>query len=269
MKHGAKRSILDPRDYSFHRSFGITYASLGLKEYNYDAGFGMPDQTADGYPYGCTGYAQAEVAQDIDKDHYAPSYTYQKTCAYEGHDTTTGCDIRTSARVGQVYGMQRPEETTESQAQTHRRGAFYNIEQIPGLDWFDSFRTQLRKGSSISIGTIWFPEWAYTQSDGIIPTFTYNGNANVYPWHNYKICGEKTINGFPYLIAKSWQGRHFGDQGWCYFPRETFNKAFDIYGTIGLIQGRYTPTDIVTVKITMLQFVLHYLGRIIGLQAYA
>jgi len=271
MQSGLKRVLADKRDLSFHRSFGSVPAPLPLLDYSYDDGKTMPDQNADGLPYGCTGYSQADIAGNEDNSIYKPFYTYQKTCYIEGHPTDQGCDIRNSLKVGQVYGVQRLDETTEEEAKTHGRGKYYSVDKLDGLDWFDSFRTALRNGKrSISVGTIWFPEWHMTGQDGILTSlFVYNGNPNAYPWHNYAIVGEKTINGTPYLIAKTWQGRNFGDSGWCYLSSETFNKAFDIYGTCGFTQPAFSPQDTFTIKITILQFVIMYIGRIIGLTAHA
>lgn len=271
MQSGAKRTKLDKRDLSYHRSFGTVPMQLSLVEYNYDCGKTMPDQNADGLPFGCTGYTTAEVAGDEDDAIYKPAYTYQKTCYIEGHDTNRGCDIRTALKTGQVYGVQRIDETTDQEAEQHRRGKYYSVDKVSGCDWFDGFRLALRNGKRpISTGTIWFREWEQVASDGVLTSnFVYNGNPDQYPWHNYKICGEKVIDGVPYLIAKSWQGPNYGDKGWCYFSRETFNKAFDIYGTIGLVQPPFTPQDTFTIRLTMLQFVLAYLGRWIGLVAHA
>lgn len=268
MISGTGPTLLDKRDRSYHRSFGTISYELDNIEYNYDAGLTIPDQMADGFPFGCTGYTQAEVAGDEDKSVYSPAYVYQKTCDFEGHPANQGCDIRNAAKVGIVYGMKRPGED-DNTALNHRRGPFYSVDHLEGYDWFDSFRAALRNGRRpISIGTIWFKEWGKPQN-GILTSFAYDGNRGNYPWHNYKICGEKIINEQPYLIAKTWQGRGYGDNGWCYIPRDVFNKAFDIYGTIGIIQPPFAPKDVFTIKLTILQFALLYLGRLIGLKAYA
>lgn len=268
---GAKRSELDKRDYSFHRSFGSIATPLGLLEYNYDLGKTMPDQNADGLFQGCTGYTQAEIAGDEDSAIYKPFYTYKRTCDFEDHDYSQPCDIRNSAKVGQAYGVQRLDETTETEALTHRRGKFFNVEKVPNEDWFNTFRQALRIGKRpISVGTIWFPEWSLTGSSGILSSaFSFDGKWDTEGGHNYKICGEKTINGLPHLVAKTWQGPQFGDKGWCYFPRETFNKAFDVYGTIGITQPPYDPSQILTIRLTLYQFLLTFLNRWLGLKIYA
>ncbi len=187
-------------------------------------------------------------------------------CAYEGHSINLGGDIRAAANFGVAEGVMRIDEDTEVQAQMHRRGRPFSVDLISGSDWFDSFRQALRIGKNpISVGTIWFPEWGHTAFDGILTSlFVFDGNWDSEMGHNYKICGEKTIDGVPYLIAKTWQGKNFGDKGWCYFSRETFNKAFDIYGTIGLIQPRFQPQDIYYAKLTLVQHVVQLISRFIS-----
>lgn len=265
--HGARRTLLDKRDYSFHRSYGTIGVTLEPQDYSFDAGLLMQDQNADLLPLGCTGYAQTDVAGDEDKTEYDPEYTYSKTCYIEGHGEDVGCSIRNSLKVGQAYGMKKKGET-DDQALTHRRGAFFSVDKASGCDWFDSMRLAMRKAQKpLSLGTQWFHEWESTP-DGILTSlFVLDPNA---PWHNHVVCGEKVINGVPYLLGKSWQGKNYGDKGFHYFSRETFNKAFDVYGTCAFVQPSYTPKDINTIRLTLLQFSLYYLGRILGFQlAYA
>jgi hypothetical protein len=267
---GLVRTPLDPRDYSFSRSFGITATPIPPKEYNFDKGFGMSDQNADGYPFGCVGYTQASIASNQDGQLFDPIFTYQKTCEIEGHGMDRGCDIRTAAKVGQVYGM-RPVYGFDEDSLKYRRGAFFNVDKSPGCDWFDSMRIAMRRTASpLSVGTIFFPEWSNPGPTGILTEhFVWDGVWDTEMGHNYEICGEKLIDGKPYLIAKTWQGPNFGDNGWCYIGREAFNKAFDIWGTVAIVQTRYTPKDVVTIKISILQFVLLKLSKILNIKLYA
>ena len=159
---------------------------------------------------------------------------------------------------------------TEAEAKKRARGKFFHVDRVNGYDWFDSFRSALRRGQSISVGTPWFPEWQGIGQDGILTSlFVYDGTPSHYAWHNYKLCGEKIIDGQPYIVAKPWQGKGFGDNGWCYIGREAFNKAYDIYGTIGITQTKAKKEDIRTIQLTALQYVLIYFGRMLGLKAYA
>jgi hypothetical protein len=275
IKHGTRPAPLDARDYSFHRTFphfgAASPAVLPPMDYSFDAGLTMPDQMADGYPYGCTGYAQTDCKTDQEKVVYLASYTYKKTCFMEGHDADRGCDLRNSAKSLRVYGAQQINET-EEQAQTHKSGQSFSVDKVPGRDWFDSFRIALRAQrtkpvkNSISIGTIWFPEWGDPAPTGLLTEhFIFNGNINAYNWHDYKISGEKTIGGEPTLEVKSWQGRRVGADGWLYLNRAAFNKAFDIYGTLALTTAVAGPDDIRTIKLDTLQTILIFLNRILGL----
>lgn len=126
IRHGTSPVRKDHRNYSFNRTFGTT---LQLPdEYNVDAGFGFPDQNAEGYPYGCTGYTQSELCQDQDGARYKPPYTYGKSLFMEGEEgQQVGCTITDSLKSLIVYGPQGIDETTDQQAATHRRGQYFDV----------------------------------------------------------------------------------------------------------------------------------------------
>lgn len=271
IQHGTRPSRLDKRDNSFQRTFGGLPVALANQDYTLDIGKTMPDQNADGYPFGCTGYCQADISTTEDGDIYKPSYTYAKTCYIENHPQDQGCDIRNSLKSTQVYGLQRPDETTDIEAEDHRRGQYFNVYCDGGYDWFDSFRSALRTNKRpISVGSIWFGEYEQIGQDGKLPTlFVYDGNPNNYSWHNFAIVGEKIIEGVPYLIAKSWQGRNYGDGGFCYFPRETMNAAMEIRGAVAFTFAKAKPEDINPIKLSIYEVVLLFLYRIIGLTRLA
>lgn len=271
MKSGTRPSIFDTRDYSLHRTFGSVAQELPLMEYNYDAGLTMWDQDEPQLPYfdhalfnGCTGMAQADIASDQDGVIYNPIKTYDATCLVEGHGEEDGCDIRTSALTTINQGLWKLEDQTPA----YKRAQIFNIDKVPGMDWFDSFRIALRlqagTKTGISTGTLWPSEWeTLVKSDGIAPDFNYSGNRNDYPWHDYKISGEKTIDGLPMLCIKSWQGNAYGDNGWLYISRERFNKIFNIYGTIGLTTAKVGATDIRTISPSLYQWMLQWLQKIL------
>lgn len=271
MKKGLRKTPLDPRDISFHRSFGTVAKLLDNKEYTYDPGLPQPNQLTDGNQFGCRAYTLSHIAGNEDKAIYKPQYSCDKIASVEGTPAIQSGDMRLAMKVGQVYGVQRLDETTEQQAETHRRGAFYSVDKVNGMDWFDSFRLALRNGgTSINTGTMWFPEWENIGPDGILTSqFVFDGTWDTEDGHDYEICGEHIINNQPYLIALSWQGDNYGDHGRAYFSRETFNKVFDVYGTAGFVQPKAIPRDTLTIKLSMLQFLLYYLGRLISFKAYA
>lgn len=251
----------DHRDISYHRTFGSVAAPLADISYSYDAGFGMPDQNADGYPNGCTGYAQADVAQDFDRQAYLPPYTYKHTLEMSGLPDGSPCDIRVSMKSTTVYGVQRPGETTETEAETHRQGSYLNVDFVPGMDWFDSIRLALRKSPnrSLSLGTPWFPEWEATSATGIV-TSLFTADPDSVPWHNHKFCGEVVIADVPYLVDKSWQGMNIGDKGWLYFDRATVNRVMAISGTECFVRAPIGTLTKQALILDLWETILSYMG---------
>ncbi len=262
MNHGVKPVRPDSRDLSHTRTFGAITPHTFPDEFNIDAGLTNPDQNADGYPNGCTGYTQSELCTDEDKIVYKPSYTYDKTRFMEGvQGKDVGCDIRDSLKSTLVYGVQGLDELTDGQAFQHRRGSYYAVEQAP--DWFDGIRSALTKGHSVSMATPWFPEFS-SPINGIVP-FPSDFNTRRGSWHNWKVCGWKTIAGIPYLKAKPWIGPNYGDNGFCYFSQPIINKLLDLYYTGAFVVDRYTEDAKPVVLTSLYEVVLSYLYRMLAL----
>lgn len=240
----------DHRDKELHRTFGAVSGMVQMQplEYNYDAGFGVPNQNTDGYPNGCTGYAQSSIAEDADKQSYLPAYTYEKTLQMQGLPMGSPCDIRTSMKSTIVYGVERPEDQEDTEAEAHRQGPYFNVDRVSGMDWFDSLRLALRNnpGRSISMATPWFREFEQPDTDGIVPSL-FTGDPSSAVWHNHKISGETNVRGLPYLLDASWQGPNIGDRGWLKFGRSTINQLMAISGTEAFLRrpaGDMTPQRI-------------------------
>lgn len=258
MNHGLKPIKRDKRDYSFHRTFGgITPIALP-QEFSIDAGLTMPDQVADGLYQGCTAYAQQELCTDQDQvlfNHYREHY--ERTLLLENSTFGQGCDIRDSLKIAiDFYG----------------RGAFYAVESSK-MDWFDSICSviytnfiQNKIRCAVSIGTPWFKSWDVTQmnSTGIAST-VFTGDVNTIPWHNWAIKGWKLINNEPYLLAKSWQGRSYGDTGWSYYSRETINAVMKIRYTGAFTVAPPNVTNLQFVKKTMLESLLTYCQNLLNI----
>lgn len=266
MQSGANKIKKDHRDYSFQRSFGGVTTNFP-DSLNLDAGLTMPDQNADGFPYGCTGYASSDLCADEDKIIYFPKFTYDQTLQMEGIISgdpdfeKVGCDVRDSLNSTIVYGLQAVGEVPAASL-NHRRGAYYNVDLAQGLDWFDSIRNCLMLNQrTISIATPWYPTWETTNQGIISAPNSYD--TTFASWHNWKVCGWKMINGVPYLIGKSWQGKGYGDNGLCYFPREVINTLMGIAGTGAFILTPYSNQLAQTVVLTTYEYVISYLRMII------
>lgn len=251
---GAQRTIAQQHP-AFHRTFGSVAEPLPLLDYTYDNGRTSFNQNADGFFMGCRGYALASIAGHEDNALYDPKKTYEHISLYEGHSKDEGGQIISALNFGVVEGL------VDSRNLLRRRGKPFLVDKVPGYDWFDSHRLALRKAKvSISVGTIWFEEWMFTPAQfGVVTSqFVFDGTWDSELGHNYEMMGEKTIQGEPTLEVDAWLGRKF------YFPREAFNKAFDIYGTGSWIQLAYTPQDILYTKLTILQRVVSLLARYIS-----
>lgn len=258
IRSGLKPLIPDKRDLSFARTFGAV--SIFPDSFNTDAGLTMPDQEADGFPFGCTGYTQSELCSDEDRIIYDPAYTYKHTLLIEGNEgQDVGCDLRNSLKSTITFGVQ---EKDKNDAYTHRRGAYYNC-RTDNLDSFDSARSAMIKYSnlwgkkcSVSVASRWCVNFVLTGKDGIVPIPMMDS----YSLHNWKVSGWKTINGVPYLIGKPWQGNKFGDNGVGYFSREIYNTLINDYFAGAYVLAPYTG-DSMTVRLYTLEIIMQMICR--------
>lgn len=265
IKSGVNPVKKDHRDYSFHRTFGNQPQAFA-DSLNLDAGLTMPDQNADGFPEGCTGYAQSELCIDEDKILYFPKFTYDQTLLMEGIGRSdsqfekVGCDVRDSLNSTIVYGLQAVGETGDKSL-NHRRGAYYNVDLAQGMDWLDSIRNSLVLNQrTISIATPWYAVFGFPVN-GVIQA-PQNWDTTFASWHNHKICGWKTINGVVYLTSKSWQGKNYGDGGYCYFSREIINQIMVINGSGAFTLTPYTNQMAQRVILTLWEYIGSYLRMI-------
>jgi hypothetical protein len=272
IKNGTTPRRKDHRKYSFLQTFGSLTSPLANipDSFNFDAGLTMPDQNADGLPYGCTGYTQSELCQDEDLIAYDPRFTYDNTLFMEGIGTDNpnfekiGCQVKDSLKSVMIYGV-KPK--TGGDSFSHRKGAYYDpVDNTQGLDAFDALRVSmwqnyiLNNGKrTISISTPWLPEWFNYDNLGVVPSeFNYSGNPADYSWHNWKIAGFTKINNELVAIGKTWQGATVGDKGWLYFRRETINAIFGI-STVGSdMFAPVTQGNIATVKLTIIEQIISY-----------
>lgn len=250
---GVKPVRKDHRDLSYARTFGAT---VNLpSEIDLDFLKSVPDQNADGLPYGCTGYTQTDLCADEDRILYEPQYTYDQTRIMECTlGLAVGCDVRNSLKSTIVYGV-LPEGTADrSLAPSHRRGAYYNVIDSPDLDAFDDVRSALLTNKrTVSAATPWFDNWLDAPRSGVLPA-----PGRVISYHNWKICGWKLVAGQPHLIGKPWQGHQFGDKGYVYLSRAVFNVVMAMPGSACFTLRKAAPGDYARIKLTMLETLLSY-----------
>lgn len=269
IKNGTKPTKIDHRDYDFHKSFG----ALNLKaipfpqEYNTDAGVTMPNQEIDDYSFtpfvpaelsGCTNESTSDVATDLSNGSKIRRPDVVEAITHA--NALGGYDVRQSLLTGLQPNPLNPK----------RLGwysAIFNIRAI-GQDFFDAIRDAMASGGterrSVSIGTPWYPEFEPVGNgngkmtlSGIISEPA-NWSTDGMPWHNWKICGWKMIDGQVYLIGKSWQGAQYGDKGFCYFNRQIINHLMSIPGTVAFTATTGALPPISTVNTTWLQWIISY-----------
>ena len=258
MKNGCRPTRIDHRDYDFIKShkLGATLAQF-QDEYLADANLTMPDQeTADTeftpptppMPYGCTDFAQADLATDLTKQIHNPNYLESMTHANEDG----GCDIRTSLNAAVQMGWFKQ---------------YFNVTTSGLLDYFDSFRLAQLMGvnagenRSITWGTPWFSSWEQAAIAGqkVMPMPTddelaaIRKNSNAFNWHDSKLDGWTSINGVLVYRDKSWQGTTIG---FLYFPREVINMVMSLNGTAAFIPTLTPVTNPVTISLNTLQWIL-------------
>src|ERR1700749_2922870 len=99
---------------------------------------------------------QSDIATDSDHIEYSPFFTYKKTCYMMNIGTDQPCDMTDSLNSMLVYGLLALGETTDQQAQAHRRGKPYSVNPING-DLFLGMVSAMATGkTSVSLGSTWY-----------------------------------------------------------------------------------------------------------------
>lgn len=242
---GTGPNIDDHRDYDLALSFGtVGTVPQFLSAYSTDAGFGFPDQNAEGEPNGCTNYTSSSLTNDLREKLYAhPTDLERLTHANE----RGGYSIRESLNTARTLGW---------------ISTFYNIKAYAPLDAFDAIRLAMSSGipekRSVSIGTPWFTAWY-----GPIPILPMPELSAYGGWHNWEICGWETIGGEAMLRLKSWQGNPPGYQ---FISRSVLNKVMTIQGTVAFTATDNIPDTIKTIPVTSWQWFLSHLYTLLGLR---
>lgn len=275
IKHGTKPVVPNPKQLSFSRNFGTIGATDLPITFDADAHLEIPDQNADGYPYGCTDYTVRELATSEEQILFLTGYNYDQSRAFEGKaGKLEGVDIKDAFKCATVYGL-KMRDNPDADPLIFRRAPYYEVHPDNGLDYFDSIRSAMvrayrldGKYHAVGNGTFWLQEWEQTQ-DGVIPdVYTYDGIPSDYSWHAWAFVGWELKDGEIRLKAKTWQGTGYGHGGYSYYSRTQVNRIFDEYGTIVLMQVKAAPEDNKKVKLTLIEFALHYIVKMLSLGGY-
>jgi hypothetical protein len=257
MKNGLKPIRKDHRDFDFHKSFGSLPPPSFPISYDCDAALTMPNQNAQALPYGCTGETQTDICTNEDLTVYDAAELYRATPPYidgEGRDIRDSLNIIISRGPKDLNGTLGP-----------KRLAYFNIRALAPLDWFDGLRLAMLSTASekraISLGIPWFPEFENPTSDGTLPTPP-DFDTDRASWHNATIAGWDERG----LKIKSWQGAQYGQNGWVYMPRAVINALMEISGTAAFTVSKVQPSQILTVDLGFVQFVVSWMRSLIGLQ---
>lgn len=217
-------------------------------EYNTDAGLDMPDQNAQDLEFGCTDESQSEVSNDLVQA--AATNPYQLEAVTHAN-RLGGYDVRQSLLAAKSLGWIT---------------GFFNIEAI-GQDMFDAVRDAQVSGAtekrSVSVGSKWFEDpFESVDATGILVMPNFNNPS--FTWHNWKICGWKTINDQVYLVGKSWQGPGYGDKGLCYFSRPLFNQLMSVPGSVAFTTTKGVLPPITTISVTWLEWLISNARNLFG-----
>lgn len=267
IKSGAKKIPRDPRDFDLlkTRKLGIAKMPELPPNFDIDAHLSMPDQNADGKPFGCTGYTTTEICTDEDGVHYDDiDFTLSKT---KGYDPNGGADIRESLSTAVDFGVKTLKEKAED-AIKHKREAYFRITAQFPFDWFDAIRVAMwitqDERRAVSMATPWYPEWMNPQKGIVTTPISTLAQAS---WHNWKVVGWKMIDGKSYLIGKTWQGKNYGDNGLAYFSREIINNVMVIRGTGAFTLDKVMPPDldkIKTVDLTVVETLVKFMQNLLS-----
>ena len=255
--HGLKlKRLKDHRRYSYPRTFGAVAIDIPPEGLGIDPPWDEPDQNAEGYPNGCTGYAQAYEASIENGLRYDPAFIYRKSLEIDNVPDGSPVSFESSLKAGRVYGLLAEGEKTDSEALAHRRGQSFEPE-MSFIGFQTAMTREFKKGKKqvISIGSKWYNEWNRTGKDGIAPMADFSQG-----WtgagHNYVFSDWKMIYGRPYMIAHVWQGKNFGDNGKMYFSQEQVDMICKQRGTQANITSKANPADVQMIQLDIMSLIL-------------
>jgi len=246
----------DKRDIPHSRVFGAPPVDIPLVDFDVVKGSKIKDQYDTDF---CAGFSSSSINEDIQQKTFDEWYQFSKIKQVMGDYTKWGADLRSACKALTKYGSLPKEkavykykaESTDGKdrdflanwtnwpkyldtyAGEFKCGSYFTVDG--GGDYFDNIRAKLYqnkdKGQGVLLGVLWRPEWTYVVG-GVIPEATYDKPQG--SGHAIKACGQKIINGVPYVkIQNSW-GEKMGDKGFYYFPRSVINKEVAMFGAFML-----------------------------------
>lgn len=267
-KDGFKKRFTNRQDYDFHKTFGSAAFNTATLPPRYiaDIGLTMPDQNGDGYPVACTGYASCDVCTNEDGVIYDGPEFWKATPPY---DPSQGRDVRESMKLLTKRGPKTPEGELGP-----KRTGYFNVRSTPLLPWFDSVRVALwitrQERRAASIAVPWFPEFQEVDSSGIAPAsiiFDWKRasghNAVVAGWTDVNTKGKPIRNGEVFLAVKSWQGTHYGDNGWVYWPAPLVNAIFEMYYTEVFTVSKFEKGKVQTIDLPAIEWLVAFMRDLV------
>lgn len=247
----------DSRDFSRTAVFGsIAADELPTGDFMVAPPLEIKDQALEDF---CYAYATNEVSEDQELVELEPYYTaYVAKVLIQKDPASWGCDLRTACKAHlNPYGalekqfspfVNYPERPTREEvldpkswdgsdyqmlANEHRKSTFFLVDGPH--DTFDNIRAALwmhrLEFQSVLTGATWRQSWSAALG-GIVKARDYSKEKGT--GHAFKLCGQKIIDGEPYIVAQLSNGVDFGNGGFFYFPRDVVNKEFT-YGNFQFV----------------------------------
>lgn len=253
----------DHRTFSFNKTFGTIVPNSVTADFSFDTLQDKPDQNADNLGEACTAYTDNDIASNEDSVLYDDrDFTYRNTLMMMNVTYGSPCDVQTALKSTTVYGVKKKTETA-ADALTHRRGPYFIVQKLNGSCFQGLISAMQIKKGCLSCATPWYRDFEQPRTDGTVPSPINWTDLTRASWHAWEACGVKTIGGQQCIIAKSWQGSGYGDNGYVYFTEGQINALLSTTGSGCFGQKHVDPNDIQTVDITLWETAISYAKMIL------
>lgn len=261
MNFGLKPTEHDPRDFSYHKTFGASTLQLPNEYFA-----GRPKIKDQKLSQMCTAFASYVLAACEDGVDFLPEWSFAagKTISKSGPEEPE--DLRTPIKTavglgylesapcypsletqsplycGILANYEAPERvSTISLAAKYKKKSYFRVDGD-----FDTVKRVLFENATskraILTGVQWYNEWTMAPN-GFIP----DNAVEIAGLHCVPLIGfvTKGLSGAEYIVVQNSVGEGYGDKGLFYFDRETFNKHFTepMYMLVDM-DDLYTPNPI-------------------------